>query len=323
MKSRFNLRSLAVSATLIACTTAIIAPSLARSGDKNMPDPVPVRMTVTANVADGKRMPSINPEDITVKQGKDRLRIAEFVPAQGEHAGMDLFILIDDASDTRLGTQLNDLREFVKNQPPTTLVGIGYMRNTSVTVAQDFTRDHDAAAKAIRLPLGTPGAFGSPYLSAIDVMKRWPQNENRRQLIIITDGIDRARRDLRWHSLGINADVDSASLVAQRTGTVVHAIYTPGVGRLHRNYWEATNGQIGIAKLADETGGESFYMGLQSAVSFKPYLDSLQKTFNNQYLLSFTALPGKKAGPQYIKVSTELAGVELATADSVWVPAAR
>jgi hypothetical protein len=83
------------------------------------------------------------------------------------------------------------------------------------------------------------------------------------------------------------------------------------------------NGQMGIAKLADVTGGESFYQGLQSAVSFKPYLESPQRIFYNQYLLSFATVPGKKAGPQYIKVSTGIAGAEFATADSVWVPAAR
>jgi hypothetical protein len=93
------------------------------------------------------------------------------------------------------------------------------------------------------------------------------------------------------------------------------------VGRYHRNYWEALNGQMFISKLAEETGGESFYLGLQRPVSFKPYLDSLQKIFDNQYLLSFTAAPGTKAGRRYIRVNTEIAGVELAVADSVWVPA--
>jgi K+-sensing histidine kinase KdpD len=42
-----------------------------------------------------------------------------------------------------------------------------------------------------------------------------------------------------------------------RTGTMIHAIYAPRVGRIHRTYWEATNGQLGVAKLSDMTGGES------------------------------------------------------------------
>jgi len=322
MKSRINFRSMFASVAFLACAAALVSP-FAGAADTTSPDSVQVRMTVTASVPDGKRMPEINPADIVVKQGKNRLAVTEWVPAQGDRAGLDLFILIDDASDTSLGSQLDDLRDFIRAQAPTTSVGIGYMQNATVRIAQNFTTDLEAASKAIRLPIGSAGAYGSPYLSAIDLMKRWPENGNRRQLLIVTDGIDRARRGPARHSLGVNPDVDSASAVAQRTGTVVHALYSPGVGRYHRNYWEALNGQMGISKLADETGGESFYLGLQRPVSFKPYLDSLQKIFGNQHLLSFTATPGTKAGPQYINVSTELAGVELAVADSVWVPAAK
>ena len=108
-----------------------------------------------------------------------------------------------------------------------------------------------------------------------------------------------------------------------RTGTIIHTIYAPGVGRCRRNYWEATNGQMGIAKLSDVTGGESFFLGLQQPVSFTPYLDQLQKILNNQYLLSFSAQPGKKAQLQNVTINTEVAGVELASADAVWVPAAK
>ncbi len=284
---------------------------------------VPVRMTVTVNVASDKRMPEITQQDVFVKQGKERLHVTEWVPAQGDHAGLDLFILIDDASDTDLGSHLDDLRAFINAQPSSTSVGVGYMRNATVAIAQNFTTDHAAAAKALRLPLGSVGAYGSPYLSVIDLMKRWPANQNRREVVMVTDGIDRARRGMSRRVLNSNPDVDSANDVAMRTGTIIHTIYAPGVGRLHRNYWEATNGQIGIAKLSDVTGGESFFLGLQNPVSFTPYLDQLQKIFDNQYLLGFSAKPGKKAGLQYVSLSTEVAGAEFAAADAVWVPAAK
>jgi hypothetical protein len=284
---------------------------------------VPVKMTVTANVASDKRMPEINQQDVFVKQGKERLRVTEWFPAQGDRAGLDLFILIDDASDARLGSHLEDLRTFINAQPSTTSVGVGYMRNATVQIVQDFTTDHAAAAKALRLPLGSAGAYGSPYLSVIDLMTRWPANQNRREVVMVTDGIDRARRGMFWRGLNVNPDVDSASDVAMRTGTIIHTIYAPGVGRLYRNYWEATNGQLGIAKLSDVTGGESFFLGLQSPVSFAPYLDQLQKILDNQYLLSFSAKPDKKAGLQFVTLSTEVAGVEFAAADAIWVPAAK
>ncbi len=281
---------------------------------------VPVTMTVTANVPSDKRMPDLNQQDIAVTQGKQRLQVTEWVPAQGDHAGLELFILIDDSSNPTLGIHLDDLKSFINAQPSTTLVGVGYMRNATVQVVQNPTTDHTAAANSLRLPLGSTGAYGSPYLSVIDLMKRWPATQNRREVLMVTDGIDRARRSLGWRGLYTNPDVDSANQVAMRTGTIIHAIYAPGVGRLGRNYWEATNGQMGIAKLSDVTGGESFFLGLQQPVSFAPYLDQLQKILDNQYLLSFYAQPGKKAQLQNVSINTEVAGVDLSSADAVLVP---
>ena len=63
-------------------------------------------------------------------------------------------------------------------------------------------------------------------------------------------------------------------------------------------------------------------MGLEHPVSFAPYLDDLQRTLDNQYLLSFSTTPGKKAGLQYVDLNTEVAGVEFAASDAVWVIAA-
>jgi hypothetical protein len=282
----------------------------------------PVQMTVSLRVlGDNKRMPEVTRDDVIVKQGKDRLQVTGWKPAQGD-GGVNLFVLIDDASDPVLGSQLDDLRSFINSQPPNTSVGVGYMRNGTVQIAQDFTTEHSAAAKALRLPVASSGAYGSPYLSVIDLMKRWPDDANRREVVMITDGIDRFRGGPHYRGLrAVSPDVDSASRVAQRTGTTVHTIFARGVGRLGNNFWEIMNGQNGIAKLSDETGGQSYYFATQNAVSFKPYLDDLQKTLDNKYVLEFRVVPGKKAGPQYVKLSTEVAGVELNSADSVWVDA--
>ena len=121
----------------------------------------------------------------------------------------------------------------------------------------------------------------------------------------------------------ISPDVDSASTAAQRYGVIIHSIYTVGVGHAGRNFFVATNGQNGLAKLADETGGESFFLGVQNAISFKPFLDRLQRILDNQYYLVFVAKPDNKDGLQRVKISTEVPKVEIASADNVWVPAAK
>jgi hypothetical protein len=83
--------------------------------------------------------------------------------------------------------------------------------------------------------------------------------------------------------------------------------------------WEAQLGQSGVAKIADETEGEYYALGTQNAISFKAYLERLQSVFDNQYYLVFQAAPGKKAGLQRVKISSEAANVDIAAADNVWV----
>jgi len=315
MKSRIS--NMLCAAVTMAAAIMTTAPSNAQEKGATA---VPVTMTVTASVPSDKRMPDLSEQDIAVTQGKQRLKVTEWIPAQGDRAGLELFLLIDDSSNPTLGMHLEDLKSFINAQPSTTLIGVGYMRNATVQVVQNPTTDHTAAANSLRLPLGSTGAYGSPYLSVIDLMKHWPAGQNRREILMVTDGIDRARRRMGRHGLYTNPDVDSANQVAMRTGTIIHTIYAPGVGRLGRNYWEATNGQMGIAKLSDVTGGESFFLGLQQPVSFAPYLDQLQKILNNQYLLSFSAQPGKKPQLQNVSINTEVAGVDLSSADAVLVP---
>jgi hypothetical protein len=284
--------------------------------------------------------------DVIVRQGRNNnVEVTDWIPARGDQAGLQLAILIDDTSDTRLGSHLDEIRSFITSQPATTAVAIGYMRNAGVNLVQDFTADHARAAQAVRLPLGSLSAMDSPYLSLINLLNRWPVSKARRQVIMISDGIDRlrggvgpsvgpstmGRRNRGVGSVGtprmttmpfISPDVDRASTTSQRNGVIVHTMFTPGVGRLDRNFFEANNGLNSMAKLSSETGGESFSLSIQPAVSFQPWLDRLQTILNNQYFLVFQAQAGNRAGLQRIRLSTNVPNVEFAAADNVWVPAA-
>lgn len=281
---------------------------------------VPVSMTVTANVAASKRMPEISRDDVVVRQGKSRVQVTGWEPARGNRAGLELFILIDDASDPQLSLHYDDLRTFIMSQPASTLVGVGYMRNARVQIAQDLTANHQLAAQALRIPLRYPGAYASPYLSVTDLMRRWAVDQNRREVLMFTSGIGRERHRAFWHRGYQNdADVDTAIAVAQRTGTNIFSIYTPASLLNRQRYWDGMNGQMNMSRLSDSTGGTAFYLGLHSPVTIQPYLSELQRMFNNQYILSFTAKGGKKSGLQPVKLSTEVAGVDFAAHDAVWV----
>ena len=255
------------------------------------------------------------------------MKVKQLIPARGENAALQLFILIDETCDTQsIGNSLNDIKDFVNAQPASTVVGVAYMSNATIQIAQNFTADHALVAKAIRLPRGALSAMDSPYLSLISLINGWQEQNVRREVLMITDGIDRLRdrnerqvstpspsparpagrpgpssfSSTRTTMSSISIDADRASTTSQQYRVIVHSIYAVGVGRAGRNAWEATLGQSGIAKIADETGGEYFALGTQNALSFKPYLDRLQRIFENQYFLVFQGSPQKKAGLQRV-----------------------
>ena len=77
-------------------------------------------------------------------------------------------------------------------------------------------------AKALRLPMGDPGGSGSPYFSLVYLIKRWSEGPVPREILMLSDGIDRF-----GGSGPSNPYVDSATEEAQRAGIVIHSIYTP------------------------------------------------------------------------------------------------
>jgi hypothetical protein len=277
---------------------------------------VPAHLVVTVEPHHGHDVPLINREDVMVYEGKERDQVTEWVPAQGEHAALELFILLDDGSNASLGTQLQDLRRFIEAQPPSTLIGIAYMQNGIAKVEQTPTNDHAQAAKALRLPMGLRGANGSPYFSLTDLIKRWPESTARREVFMVSDGID------LYYGTGDMNDpyLQEAIDAAQRAGILVSAIYSPGVGHFSHSYWQTYWGQLYLSELAEKTGGEAYYVGFNGPpVAFEPYLEDFARRLSHQYLLTFLARPPKKAGLVPVKLRTEVKNVDLISADRVYV----
>ncbi len=277
---------------------------------------VPAHMLVTVEARHGENIPVINKDDVMAYEGHDRDTVTEWIPAQGDHAALELWILLDDGSSASLGTQLEDIRQFINAQPDTTKVGLAYMQNGIARVAENLTSDHALVAKALRLPLGIGGANGSPYFSLSDLIKRWPASTARREVVMVTDGIDRYYGEADPQDPYLTEAIDDAV----RAGVLVSAIYNPGVGHFGHSYWQTYWGQIYLSRLAEETGGEAYYIGFTGApVSFTPFLDNQSHRLTHQYFLTFLAKPPKKAGWQHVRLSTEVSNADLVSAGKVWV----
>lgn len=279
-----------------------------------------VRVTVTVTSRDhGAAPPALAREDVMVRQDNERRPVVDWVPAQGEQAGLDLALLIDDSADASLGNQFRDLQVFLRTLPRTTRVAVAYSRHGSANWQRDFSADHELAVKALRLPVGSMNDVSSVYQSMTDLVKKWPKTTNRSAILLISDGID-LFRGVADSEAGQNMDLEQAIDHAQRSGITVYALFASGAARYRSNWYLVGNGQSCLLKLAKETGGEAYFQGWQTPVAFQPFLQSAAKTLEQQYLLTFRAQPLPKPGFARLHVSTEVPRVEMTAPARVYVP---
>lgn len=279
---------------------------------------VPVNMVVTLEPKRGKTIPPIEQQDLAVSEGNDRRPITGLVPLSGERSRMQLLLLLDDSAASSIDTEIQTLKQFVTSLPSSTEVAIGYMRNGMTQLTQNFTADHAAAAKAVRVVLGSGGADVSPYDSLSDAIKRWPQDRaERREVIMISSGIE----GLGGGYTSDNPYVNKGIKDAQRAGVIVYTIYTPAAGHYGHSFWRINWGQNFLSQLSDETGGESYFIGFGSPVSFQPFLEQIREKQGHQFLLTFMARPERKSGLQRVKVRVIEKDADIAAADRVFVPA--
>jgi VWFA-related protein len=272
-----------------------------------------VTTTVTAVGKKGSP-PPIKKEDVQLYQGKERIQVGDWRRSDN----LALAILVDDSISQEAASQWNEIRAFINAQPSSVRVAIAYARNGSAEVAQDFTQDHALAAKALRIPLGSEGAFSSPYLAVQDWLKRWPvSGGERRSLVLISSGIDFFRGSFD----PIDPDLESTIERAQKENVNLWTIYYPAAGHVGRRYFRVFNSQANLSRLSEETGAESYYLGFERPVTLKPYLDELQEHLNNQYLLTFEGGAGGKKGKfERVRVATEIPNVEFLTPSEVFLP---
>jgi hypothetical protein len=256
--------------------------------------------------------PPVARNDVQLSVNSGRKQIASWTKADELY----LAILIDDSLNSDVTLQWSDLKSFIMAQPATSRIALAYASNATVFIVQDFTTDHALVAKALRIPLGDIAVGSSPYLSVEDWIKRWPGTGTRRSLLLISSGIDYFRGGFG----PIYPDVDPTISLAEKGNINIWSIYYPSAGRLSHYFYLVNKAQLNLSKLSLETGGESYYLGFGSPVSFKPYLDELQLHLKNQYLLSFASEGGTKGKFVSPRLKTELSGLEFMSADQAYIP---
>src|SRR5882724_2346047 len=92
-----------------------------------------IRTIVTVEGHKDAAPPELTQQDVMVYLDNQRMKTTGWEPIQSQKVGLQLWVLIDDGTDSSLGSELAELRKFVLEQPATTQVGVGYLRNGSVS----------------------------------------------------------------------------------------------------------------------------------------------------------------------------------------------
>lgn len=280
-------------------------------------DAVTAQTVITVLGKNNEAPAPIQTRDLTVQVGGKSANITDLVPLRGDRAGLELVVLIDGSARNSIGTQLGEIQRFVKSLPPTTAVGIAYMQNGRAVFSQPLTTDKATALEALRLPGGTPGSNASPYFCLSDLAKNWPSTnkENRREVVMVTDGVD---------PYNLRFDPENPYLMAAindsiRAGLIVDSIYWHDQGRYDAGAYQNNSGQSLLLQVAQATGGKAYWQGLGNPVSFAPFFEDLSLRLQNQYELGFEVKAKAKPEIATLKVKLTMPGAKVDAAQKIAV----
>ena len=259
-----------------------------------------VHLIVTAEGHGGTAPPALNKDQVEVRVDRKPAAGEEWVALRGAEAILDLYIVIDDGESSDLALQYSDLKNFMASQPSTTRIGLAYLQNGEARISVAPTADRGQIARVLRVPLARPGIASSPYMGVEDLIKKWPAADARREILLISSGID------PWGDNDPqNIYLRQAITTAQRGGVLVHAFSWSSAGHLGHSLWNVRWGQNYLSELCEETGGEFYWQGDTNPVSFVPWLKDLSMRLENQYLLTLEVHTGS------VKTASTVSGVSL------------
>jgi hypothetical protein len=274
--------------------------------------PGQVHLIVTAEGHSGSAPPLLSKDQVELRVDRKPAHVDDWAALRGAEANLELYVVIDDGESSDLALQYGDLKNFMSSQPATTRIGLAYLSNGEARIAVHPTADCAQVEKALRSPLSQPGIAASPYMGVSDLIKKWPATDARREVLLISSGID------PWGDNDPqNLYLLQAISAAQHAGVLVHAFYFSSAGHLGHSLWNLRWGQNYLSELCEETGGEFYWLGDTSPVSFIPWLKDLKLRLENQYLLTLDAPPGKQQN-ESVKIASTLPGVSLECASRVF-----
>jgi hypothetical protein len=99
-------------------------------------------------------------------------------------------------------------------------------------------------------------------------------------------------------------------------------MYHPSANYIQSDASAIYDGQVQLAHVTHDTGGEAYFTGFGPMASIAPYLADISDHLANQYLLEFLAIPANGGGAlQDLTVKPGDSDLELMVTERAWVSA--
>jgi len=286
-----------------ACLWFALCPRFV-SGQSAPPPGAPAQMIITLGHYYGHQPPVLKQDDLVVTEQGEPLMITNLIPLRGDRAGLELFILVDNCSSCEVGSKFDELRRFIESQPLSTAIGVAYIQDGVLRVIEKPTQDRERAVKALNAPTGSKPS--NPFCALTDLINGWERGSARRAVLMISNGIDPTATEDRQ-----NPYAEAAIQAAQRAGVTVYVIYHPSADYVSTDPSQLYLGQVHLAHVASETGGEAYLLSFGPLPSLGPFLADIADHFANQYLLEFLVRPADTDALQDVTVKGKIRGIDL------------
>jgi hypothetical protein len=274
-----------------------------------------------------KPLPALTQADIAeIKIGGKPATITSVTPLMKGPTTVQLMILLDSMQMIGGNGQFDDIKKFIDQMPPNFEIGVGYLLQGNVKVAQTFTTDRKLADAALvqktREEAANPkNDNGNPFQCLRQLAAHWPNGDpaKLRAVLMFTDGIIRGNGQSQGGDQ-LNPDVDGASQSMQRAGITPYPFFYMDFPKVdpNRNEGGQLEGQTNFSQLAADTGGEALWEGQFSPGSFFPLLDKLYSVMQGQVVVTVAA-PGAPGKFQRLDIKSAKEDLKILGPDNVMI----